>query len=75
MAAIPPQNLYLCLDGGGTKTRAVISRKTSGGGGGAEIVAEGLAAGSNLAEVSSQRLFLVSSKGLAADSIWWAFGW
>jgi len=54
MTSLPPQNLYLCLDGGGTKTRAVISRKTPGGGG-AEIVAEGLAAGSNLAEVRASQ--------------------
>lgn len=56
MASTPPQKLYLCLDGGGTKTRAVISRKIEGGG--AEIVAEGLAAGSNLAEVSRESVLV-----------------
>ena len=51
MTVSPPQPLFLALDGGGTKTRAVLSRKTQDGG--AEVVSEAVSAGSNLAEVST----------------------
>lgn len=49
MLSSPPQPLFLALDGGGTKTRAVISTKTADGG--AKVVAQAISGGSNVSEV------------------------